>query len=143
MTDDGGYYDKGLGGGRNTLDAKRFWDAAQEGRLLIQQCDDCGEHLFPPQDVCGYCWADALSWTEVSGDGRVHSFSTVHVDIHSTWGDRVPYTLAFVELAEGPFLVTNLVDCDPSEVEIGMEVEVTFGELPGEDGLFPQFRPTG
>jgi uncharacterized OB-fold protein len=141
MTEDT-YYEKGLGGGRNTPDARRFWEAAEEERLVVQRCDACGEYVFPPQDVCAYCWADELTWREVSGEGTVHSFSTVAVDIHSTWGDRVPYTLAFVRLAEGPSLVTNLVDCEPEEVEIGMAVEVTFGELPEEEGLFPQFRPS-
>jgi len=140
MTDNS-YYDKGLGGGRNTLTAQQFWDAASEERLVVQQCDSCGEYVFPPQDVCAYCWADELAWQEVSGEGTVHSFSTIHVDIHSSWGDRVPYTIAFVQLDEGPYLVTNLVDCDPEDLEIGMPVEVTFGELPDEDRLFPQFRP--
>ncbi|USZ73600.1 Zn-ribbon domain-containing OB-fold protein [Natronosalvus halobius] len=140
MTKNNTYYDKGLGGGRNTLDARRFWEAAQEERLIVQRCDECDEYVFPPQDVCAYCWADALDWVEVDGEGRIHSFSTIHVDIHSTWGDRVPYTVAFVELDEGPFLVTNVVDCEPDDIEIGTAVEVTFGELPAEDGLFPQFR---
>jgi uncharacterized OB-fold protein len=142
MTDNDTYYEKGLGGGRNTLDAQRFWDAAQDERLVIQRCGDCGEYVFPPQDVCAYCWADDLEWEAVDGDGQVHSFSTVHVDIHSTWGDRVPYTVAAVELDRGPFVVTTLVDCGPDTVEIGMDGEVTFGELPDEDGLFPQFRPS-
>lgn len=141
MTEPDAYYDRGLGGGRNTLTARRFWDAAQEGRLVVQQCDDCDEYVFPPQDVCPHCWADGLRWTDVSGDGRVYSFSTVHVDVHSTWGDRVPYTVAFVRLEEGVFVVTTLVDCDHEEVEIGTPVTVTFGELPDEDGQFPQFRP--
>lgn len=135
------YYDKGLGGGRNTLSARQFWDAATEERLLVQRCGDCGEHVFPPQDLCPYCWDDALEWTEVSGDGHVHTFSTVHVDIHESWGDRVPYTLAFVRLEEDVFLTSVIVECEPGDVEIGMPVEVTFDELPDEDGLFPVFRP--
>lgn len=135
------YYDKGLGGGRNTLTARRFWEAAQEERFIVQQCRACSEYVFPPQDVCSYCWADDLDWTNASGDGHVHSYSIVHVDIHSSWGDRVPYTIAFVRLKEGVFVVTNLVECDPDEVEIGMPVEVIFNELPDENGLFPQFRP--
>lgn len=141
MTEYDTYYDVGLGGGRNTLTAKRFWEAAAEEQFIVQQCDDCSEHVFPPQDVCPYCWADALTWTEVSGDGVVHSFSTVHVDLHAAWEERVPYTVAFVHLDEGPFVVSTLVDCEPDEVEIGTNVEVVFGELPGEDGVFPQFRP--
>lgn len=140
MNDDT-YYEKGLGGGRNTLDARQFWEAAQDERLVIQQCGDCGEYVFPPQDVCAYCWADDISWMEVSGDGVVHTFSTVHADIHSTWGEEVPYTVAFVRLEEGAFITSVLVDCDPEEVEIGLPVSVDFGELPGEEGLVPRFRP--
>ena len=135
------YYDKGLGGGRNTLDARQFWDAAQEGRLLVQKCGSCGEYVFPPQDICAYCWAEDLEWTEASGNGRVHSFSTIHVGVHSTWADEVPYTVAFVQLEEGPYLVSTLVDCEPEDVEMGMPMEVTFREVPAEEGLFPLFRP--
>jgi uncharacterized OB-fold protein len=139
MTDN--YYDKGLGGGRNTLDAKQFWDAAQDERLVIQQCNSCGEFTYPPQDRCAYCWSPELDWTEVSGEGEVHSFSTVHVGVHSTWEDEVPYTVAFIELEEGPILVSTLVDCEPESANIGMPVEVVFREVPAEEGLFPLFRP--
>lgn len=135
------YYDKGLGGGRNTLEAKHFWEAMQDGRLLIQQCQDCGEHIYPPQDVCAYCWSDDLEWTDSSGLGRLHTYSTIHVDVHSTWADEIPYIVAFVELKEGPYIATALVDCEPDDVELEMPVEVTFREVPAEEGLFPLFRP--
>lgn len=138
-----GYYDKGLGGGRNTLEARQFWDAAQDRRLVVQRCGDCDEFVFPPQDVCAYCWSTDLTWTEVTGDGTVHSFSTIFVGVHSTWDDEVPYTVAFVQLDEGPFILSALVDCDPDDASIGMPVEVTFRGVPGEDGLFPLFRPRG
>lgn len=138
---DNTYYDTGLGGGRNTLDARQFWDAAQDERLLIQRCGACSEYIFPPQDLCPYCWADDLAWTEATGDGRLHTFSTVEVDIHSTWGERVPYTLAIVELEEGAFMLSALVDCTPDDLRLDMPVEVTFDEVPGENGLFPLFRP--
>lgn len=138
---DNTYYEKGLGGGRDTLDARQFWEAAQNRRLIAQQCDDCSEYIFPPQDCCPYCWAEDLSWTELSGDGQLHTFSTVEVDIHSTWGDQAPYTLGIIELEEGVFMVSVVVDCEPAELDIGTSVQVTFNEVPGEDGLFPLFKP--
>lgn len=142
MTDRDAYYRRGLGGGRDTLSARRFWEAAEQGRLVVQRCGACGEYVFPPQDVCPYCWADQLGWREVDGEGRVYSFSTVHVDLRPAWSDRLPYVIAFVRLNEGVFLVTNLAECDPDAVEIGTPVEVVFGELPGEEGTFPQFTPS-
>ena len=50
-----------------------------------------------------------------------------------------PYVLAYVELEEGPRVMTNIVDCDPEMVEVGMSVLVDFS--PCENGLaVPRFR---
>ncbi len=48
--------------------------------------------------------------------------------------------MAIIQLAEGPRLLTNVVECSPSEVSIGMPVEVTFEEIT-PDAVVPQFRP--
>jgi uncharacterized OB-fold protein len=141
VTEPEGYYERGLAGGRNTLDARQFWSAAAVEELIIQHCGGCERYIFPPQELCPHCWAEDLVWTEVSGEGTVHSYSTIHVPLHDAWADRVPYTVAFVRLEEGVFLLTALLDCPPDSVSIDMPVEVTFAELPEETGLFPCFRP--
>lgn len=134
------YYDVGLGGGRNTLEAKRFWEATREERFLVQRCSACGEQTFPPQDHCAYCWSDALEWEEVEGSGRVHTYSTVHVPLHESFEDLIPYTVAFVSLDGGPYMISLLVDCDEEDVRLDAPVEMEFRELPGEEELFPVFR---
>ncbi len=49
--------------------------------------------------------------------------------------------LAIVELEEGPRIMTNLVECAPDAVRIGMAVEVVFDDVTPEVTL-PTFRPT-
>lgn len=136
----GAYYDIGLGGGRNTLEAKRFWEATREGRLVVQRCAVCDEQTFPPQDHCAYCWSDDLEWEELPGTGRVHTYSTIHVALHESFEDLLPYTVAFVDLDEGPYMMSLLVDCEEEDVELDASVEVDFRELPGEDEQFPVFQ---
>ena len=61
--------------------------------------------------------------------------------------EACPYVLAYVELAEGPRLMTNIVDCDPARVSVGMPVEVDFappaeGKSGRADGFaIPRFKP--
>jgi uncharacterized protein len=52
------------------------------------------------------------------------------------------YVLAYVELAEGPRIMTNIVDCDVEVIQIGDHVEVTFHDT-GQGAALPRFRPAG
>ena len=96
-----------------------FWTAADEGRLLVKRCLDCGEAHFYPRDICPHCLSERTEWTDAAGTGSVYSFSTMGK------GDAA-WTLAFVTLDEGVTLMTNLVDCDPRQVAIGQRVRVVF-----------------
>ena len=110
-----------------------FWTAADEGRLLVKTCTDCGQAHFYPRDICPHCLSDRTEWQETSGNGSVYSFSTMGK------GDAA-YTLAFVTLDEGVTLMTNLVDCDPKSVAIGSRVKVVFKPSDGGHAV-PMFTP--
>ncbi|WP_227012981.1 MULTISPECIES: Zn-ribbon domain-containing OB-fold protein [unclassified Pseudonocardia] len=71
---------------------------------------------------------------EVSGHGRVLSWT-----VSRTSRAERPLVPAFVELAEGPTLLTRLTDVEPADVEIGMPVTVVFRE--DEVAGAPQFVP--
>ncbi len=52
-----------------------------------------------------------------------------------------PYgAIALIELGEGLMFGSNIVGCDPSEVKIGMPVEVVFNDV-AEGIVLPRFRP--
>ncbi|WP_052495269.1 Zn-ribbon domain-containing OB-fold protein [Cupriavidus basilensis] len=110
-----------------------FWHAADEGRLLVKTCADCGETHFYPRDICPHCLSDRTEWSGAAGTGTVYSFSTMG-------RGEAAYTLAFVTLDEGVTLMSNLVDCDPALVTIGQRVKVVF--KPSEGGhAVPMFTP--
>lgn len=110
-----------------------FWQAADEGRLLVKGCRACGRTHHYPRDVCPHCLSTDTEWRETSGQGTVYSFSTMGK------GDDA-YTLAYVTLAEGVTMLTNLVDCDPRAVAIGQAVRVVFKPSQGGHAV-PMFTP--
>ena len=125
-----------------TLDSQPFWDATRENELRIQRCGKCGQFTFFPRVRCPNCGSDDLGWTRAAGTGAIWSFTVVERAVSAACRDVVPYVVALVALAEGPMMMTNIIDCDPGSVSIGMSVEVVFH--PVDDGrAVPLFRPVG
>lgn len=118
-----------------------YWEAAREGRLVVQRCSSCRRYLFPPSVACPRCLTDTLVPTPVSGRGRVHAFTVARQAFDPSFD--VPYVLALVELEEDPEvrILTNLVESDPGAVRGGAPVQVVF-EARGTTAL-PQFRLAG
>lgn len=116
------------------------WEAAREGRLAIQHCDDCGQWVHYPSAICDRCLSTSLSWQDVSGQGTVESFSTVYRGFAPEFEQDLPYTVALVQLDEGLNLLTWLVGVEPDAADIGMRVEVVFERISDEISLH-RFRP--
>ncbi len=116
-----------------------FWDGCRAGELRLQRCRGCGELLYPVAPLCPRCLSTELAWERVSGRGRVFSFAVFRHVYHEAWAARVPYTVALVELDEGPRMLSNVVGVPPEEVRVGMAVTVVF-EPEGELAI-PRFRP--
>ena len=70
-----------------------------------------------------------MAWIEASGQATLYTWSTVHMNDLPPFAERLPYIAAVVELAEGPRVMTNLVDCDDTELTIGMALEVRYRAL--------------
>ncbi len=115
-----------------------YWDAAGEGRLLIRRCAGCGRAHHYPREFCPYCWSEDVAWERASGDATLYTWSVVHRNDLPPFGDRVPYVAAVVDLAEGPRMMTEVVECAHGDLRIGMGLTVTFRET-GE--AVPVFRP--
>ena len=122
-------------------DSEAYWAAAKEGRLVLQQCADCGHVEFMPRHVCPKCWSENRTWTDAAGTGTVHSFSIVHRAPLPAFREDCPYVVALIDLDEGPRMMTNIVGDGACQVAIGSEVEVCFEDR-GEAKL-PQFRLAG
>ena len=118
---------------------EEYWAAARDHRLLVRRCTACGAVHFHPRQFCPVCWSDSVEWLEASGRSTLYTFSVVHVNDVPGFRNRTPYVAAVVELEEGPRMMTNVVDCDPADVSIGMALTVTFRDE--GDVSLPVFRP--
>lgn len=121
-------------------DSLVYWEGARRHELLLQQCDSCQRFRFYPRSLCPYCFSEKFEWRKSAGLGSVYSFTVIHRAPFPAFREKVPYVLALIELSEGVRMMTNIVGCDPSTVEIGMPVEVTFEDVTEEITL-PQFKP--
>jgi uncharacterized protein len=105
---------------------RTYWEAAADGRLLIRRCRACGVAHHYPREFCPRCWSEDVVWQEAGGRATLYTWSVVHVNDLPPFRSRVPYTAAVVDLAEGPRMMTEVVDCPPERLRIGMELRVRF-----------------
>jgi uncharacterized OB-fold protein len=117
-----------------------LFDAAREGRLVVQRCKRCGERRFPPREICSGCLGREAEWVTSCGRGTIVSFNVMHQVYHPGFASAVPYAVVLVELEDGGRMLTNLMDCPLDGVRVGLPVEVVF-EKRTEEIWLPQFRP--
>ncbi len=129
-------------------DATRaFWAGAERGELLIPRCGGCGVYQWYPAAGCKACGGEQLSWTAVSGRGRLFSWAVVRHGFLKPFAKKVPYVTGLVTLEEAPAvrLVTNLVDCEADGLKVDMPVRVVFRPLVFPDTerqvMAPMFTP--
>jgi uncharacterized OB-fold protein len=117
-----------------------FWEWCRRGQLRIQRCTACGEFRHRPRPLCPTCASTEAEWAPVSGRGVVWSYTVCFPPVLPAFEDRVPYNAVVVRLEEGPFLVSNLLDCPNDAIEVEMPVEAVLVTVDDELTL-PLFRP--
>jgi uncharacterized OB-fold protein len=122
-----------------TPETQHFWDGAKAGELLLQRCDACTKVYFPPRPFCPKCGSRGVSVIKASGKAILYSYVIHHRPVP---GFTPPYAIAVVELAEGPRMMTNIVECEqtPEALQLDMPVEVVF-EAQNDKITLPFFRP--
>jgi uncharacterized OB-fold protein len=105
----------------NNPESEPFYKAAEEGRFLIRRCTACKKAHWYPRAVCPFCFG-TTEWEEASGKGVIYSYSPMR---------RAGYTIAYVTLAEGPTMMTNIVDTDPDTLSVGQAVKLKFTATDG------------
>ena len=124
-------------------EAEPFFAALRQNRLVLQRCASCAAVAHPPRALCGSCQGSEFDWQDASGRGTVYSYVVTHQAVHPAYAGHTPMAAVEIQLAEGPRLVSNLLDVPPEEVAIGMDVELVFeqvGEQDGEPVVLPLFR---
>ena len=81
--------------------SRPYWEAAAEGRLVLQCCNDCGKVRHYPRLLCDACYSNAVHWKPATGRGTLHSWTVAHHAFHPAFAGELPYTLVTVDLEEG------------------------------------------
>ena len=127
-----------------TIVTRPFWEGCKRHELLVQKCKECGNLRWIPEDFCLDCLSTEYDWVKVSGEGKVYTFTIVHRPPIPELKPLTPYVVAWVELKEGTGgnvrMMTNIINCDPKDVKIGMPVRVFFEDVTDEITL-PKFEP--
>jgi uncharacterized OB-fold protein len=123
------------------LDTKEFWQATKEKTFKYQQCDSCNTVVWYPRRHCTGCVDGTLQWHTASGKGTVYSFSVVRQSYHPFFRTQVPYAVAWIDLDEGPRVLSNVVGVDDptTDINIGDQVIVEWEEH--EEVCIPLFKP--
>jgi uncharacterized OB-fold protein len=116
-----------------TPETRAFWDAAAAGKLMIGKCAACGAAHYYPRAICPFCFSDRTRLEQASGEGTIYTYSVMR-------RAQVPYAIAYVTLAEGPTMMTNIVDCDLDRIRIGQKVRLVFKPTEGGPPV-PCFAP--
>jgi uncharacterized OB-fold protein len=121
-----------------------FWEGCARHELWLERCGACGELRYYPRGLCPACLSSSVRHVQASGRGRVYTFTVTHQNQTPGFREQLPYVMAYVELEEGPRVLTNVVGSSPEEVTIGMPVTVEFEDI-DEGTSLPRFRraPSG
>ncbi|MCD0503807.1 Zn-ribbon domain-containing OB-fold protein [Bordetella petrii] len=110
-----------------------FQQAAADGSFVIPRCRHCGQAHWYPRALCPFCFSADVRWEPASGRGTVYTYTIMR-------RAKPAYAVGYVQLEEGPAVMTNLVECPFDTLHIGMPVAVRFE--PAANGvLVPLFGP--
>jgi len=125
----------------NEHDTMEFWQATRNKELKYQKCDDCGTIVFYPRRHCTGCTGGNLNWHVASGKGIVYTYSVVRQSYHPFFRNLIPYAVAWIDLDEGPRILSNVIGVeDPlHDIHIGQRVEVEWEEH--DELCIPLFKP--
>ena len=118
---------------QRTVDSAPFWDACNDGKLLLRDCGACGKVSYYPRATCPHCGGRQLGWRAASGRGVVYSFTQVGVSFYGPeWESQLPYTVVLVDLEEGPRMLSRLIGSDQAFAAIGDPVQLEFVAVDGQ-----------
>ena len=109
-----------------TADTAPFYEAAHRGELRLQRCAECGRFRHYPRPTCPACLSRVHTWERASGRGTVWTWTIVRGPTLPAFESRVPYNVVDVLLDEGVHFVSEVLDCAPEDIRVGMPVEAVF-----------------
>jgi len=122
-----------------TEENRPFWEGCRQGKLLLQYCDQCQQHQFYTRLYFMHCGSSNVRWVSASGRGVIYSYTVIHQNKSPEFVQDTPYNVVVVQLAEGPRLMSTIVETDLAELRIDLPVTVVF-DVVSEVIHLPRFK---
>jgi len=120
-------------------ETEEYWTAARRGELVLPYCEQCQDYFWYPRGFCPRCMSANVGWRPSTGAGEIYAYSIVH-RAFGAWVDHTPFVIAYVTLAEGITLSTNVVEVDADELRVGLPVIAFFEHNDGDEPVL-RFQP--
>lgn len=124
--------------------AASFDQFCNEKKVMAAKCKACGALWLPPRPICLECHGHDMEWTQLSGKGKLISFTVIGVGPWTMTNEGYdrdhPYCSGVVELEEGPRFTAQIVGVDvdnPQNIKVGTPVTADFIER-GSFSLVPE-----
>ena len=106
-----------------------FVSYLDEGKVTGTKCKDCGAMFFPPRADCYKCLTSNMEWFDVSGTGKLVSYSKLEY-APVGFDDDLPYCIALLDYGDYKIFGRLAGDLSPEEVEVGMDMKTVVNTLP-------------
>lgn len=114
-------------------ETQAYWDAANAGELLLYRCRETGKPFHYPRAHSPFSGQANVETFRASGKGTIYTYSVM-------MRAKPPYCLAYVKLAEGPTMMTNIITDKFDQLFVGQQVKLCF--VPASTGQqIPMFTP--
>lgn len=120
--------------------SRPFWDALKAGALTFQRCSDCKHAWLPARNECPQCLGERWTREPASGGATLISWVVYRVAYDPAFEVRLPYTVAVVQLDEGPRMISNIVAAaDAAALRIDQKLCLAIEDENGT--AVPRFAP--
>jgi uncharacterized OB-fold protein len=104
---------------------EQFYKFLMQGKLMAGKCLKCGKTHLPPRPLCDNCYSTEFQWLEVSGKGKLLTYTVIHV-APQQFQNLTPYAIGIIELENGLKIPGMIQDLTQEQLKIGMQLNVDF-----------------
>lgn len=98
-----------------------FIDYLEDGKVMYTHCKECGADFFPPRADCAGCLSSDMEWREVSGTGKLVSYSQLKY-APVGFDEDLPYSIAMLDYGDYQIFGRLSKNLDLNDVTIGMDL---------------------
>ncbi len=104
---------------------EQFYKFLTQRKLMAGKCTKCGKIHLPPRPLCDNCFSQKFEWTEISGKGKLLTYTVVHI-APPQFQPMTPYAVGIVQLENGAKIPSMITDATQEQLRIDMDLTIDF-----------------